>query len=197
MQAQAQALLQDGFVLLHECFEPNTVCRKIEDICGAHNYKSVSRIFEDEDLALGQSRTNFRITNRKDGTLMSPKLHKLLQEIGNGHYSWYDSSIITALPGLGRQPRHRDYSRPESPDGTWKIVVFTPKTNVQVNGGETVVYRGTHLHDVFGVRGKRIRLAAGDAMVFFSSLEHYGGANETNEPRMLWSQTFEVKGLKS
>ena len=134
----------------------------------------------------GPSRKNYRI----ESALLSKQSRALLDAFGE--WSWYDASIITALPGRGRQPAHRDYSAPEKVGGSWKLVSFSPAHDVVRTGGVTVVYPGTHFGaDATGT--KRIRLDEGDELFFFSTLLHYGAANSTDTPRILLSQTFDAR----
>ena len=189
------SLLTDGYVVVRRAYHPDALREALHSRFGADTYESMCRIFEDEDLALGPSRTNFRVTKESKGKFMSKPLEELLSSIAEGGgWTWWDASIITALTGNGRQPAHRDYSMPEKASGRWKLVIFTPLEDVATNGGVTVVYPGTHFGaDAVG-RGTRIRLAKGDALVFFSSLLHYGAANNSGRERILLSQTFDVYG---
>ena len=195
VSAMLDEFLRDGYVVVQRAYEPNALRDALSSRFKADTYEALHAAFEDEDLALGPSRTNFRVTKESKGKLLSSTLSELLSTIAQGGgWRWWDASIITALPGLGRQPAHRDYSMPEKASGQWKVVVFTPLNDVVANGGVTVVYPGTHFGGVAGGRGKRVRLAKGDALVFFSSLIHYGAANKTDADRILFSQTFEVHG---
>ena len=208
LEALVDVFMQDGYVVLKGAFASDAVSSMLRSLCGSDEYDSIACEYEDEDLALGASRTNFRIQKKKDGRLMSRALHAFMKRV-DPKYKWYDSSIITALPHSKRQPTHRDYSMPTSIEDTWKIVVFTPLADVKNNGGVTVVYPGTQFGDSDVDSGVgtlapeggslapeggsvRIRLNAGDALVFFSSLQHYGAANSRSENRILLSQTFEV-----
>ena len=111
-----------------------------------------------------------------------------------GVTNWYDSSIITALPNAGRQPTHRDYSRPENMSGSWKIVVFSSVKDVEKKGGYTILYPETHFGDIQKNR-KQIVLKSGDELIFFSSLLHYGAENKSDSPRIIFSQTYDVKNI--
>ena len=184
------ALLRDGYVVLGGCFARDAARELVLRLgCGVE-YETLAACLEDEDLALGPSRTNFRL-RRHQGLLMASALSGLLDELGETH-TWYDASIITALAGRGRQPSHRDYSKPVHSDEPWKVVVFTPLDTVHPRGGVTCVYPGTHLQDLPAV-ARRIRLDPGDALVFFSTLQHYGAANNSTTHRILLSQTFDVR----
>ena len=132
----------------------------------------------------------------REGAFTSDALRALLAALAHdgGAVHWYDASIITALPGRGRQPAHRDYAPPANAGGDWKLVVFTPVDDVARAGGATVVCPGTHFGTAATGRGKHVRLANGDALVFFSSLLHYGAANKAARERVLYSQTFSVRG---
>lgn len=185
-------LFEDGFVVLPSAFAQDDVHKRLCALFGASDYQTLECQLDDEDLALGASRTNFRLTERKNGCLLSPTLTQLLAGVA-AQWEWYDASIITAIPGAGRQPKHRDYGMPETGDGDWKLVVFTPITDVVSHGGATCVYKGTHFGSTRG-NLQRVHLKAGDALVFFSSLLHYGAANTTDTPRILLSQTFTVRG---
>ena len=186
-------LITQGYTVIAHAFEKDAARRKIVDVCGSAEYDVLKALYTDEDLALGPSRTNFRLQTRREGELLSPALASLLSSIGTA-YSWFDASIITAVPGTGRQPAHRDYSMPRDRSGAWRVVVFTPVEDVLPNGGVTVVYPHTHLGED-STKQKRIRMQAGDALVFFSSLKHYGAANNSEKFRVVLSQTFEVKGI--
>ena len=187
-----RTLLDEGYVVVRDAFEKDAVATRLVRLCGGSDYQSIADSYEDEDLALGPSRTNFRVPHRKRGELLSAPLADVLRLV-DPQISWYDASIITALPGRGRQPTHRDYAMPEHADQCWKLVVFTPADDVAPRGGETVVYPRTHLGDDSHTRIKRVRLQSGDALVFFSSLRHYGAANHTDAPRIVYSQTFEAR----
>lgn len=189
----AEALKEQGYVVLKGSLPANGVADKIAAVSGgATTYQDLKQVFDDEDLALGPSRKNFRLTSPSRGMLLSERARGLLDSLGP--CNWYDASIITALPGRGKQPAHRDYSAPENPRGKWKLVVFSPMHDVKVNGGVTVVYPATHTgRDKTSL--KRIRLDAGDELVFFSTLLHYGASNNADHPRILLSQTYEVEGI--
>ena len=176
-------------MILKKSFTPQRIKDEICKMSGCKTYEDLKDVFEDEDLALGESRTNFRITDPSEGCILSDQFRELLTELGQ--WSWYDASIITAIPGKGRQPAHRDYAAPKDNVGRWKIVTFSPMNDVKPNGGVTVVYPRTHVgHPRENL--KRIRLDAGDELVFFSSLYHYGAANKSQDYRVMFSQTYDV-----
>ena len=189
-----ETLKEQGYVVLKGSLAPNSVAEKISAISGgADTYPELSKVYEDEDLALGPSRTNYRIRSKTQGMLLSERSRDLFDSLGS--WSWYDSSIITALPGKGKQTAHRDYSAPAQKEGKWKLVVFSPMHDVATNGGVTAVYPATHMgHSK--ARLKRIRLDAGDELIFFSTLFHYGAANASENPRILYSQTYEVENIR-
>lgn len=188
-------LLNNGFTILRGAFGDTDVRDHVCDLCGSKepSFDTIATRFVDEDLALGPSRKNFRVTDEGRGMLTCPKLFSLFSEAFET-CSWYDASIIGAIPGRGRQPIHRDYSRPVSASGPWKVVAFTPMEDVLPKGGLTVVHPETHLSNENDAtrRRQRIRLHAGDVLVFFSSLRHYGASNDTDRVRVLYSQTFEA-----
>jgi ectoine hydroxylase-related dioxygenase (phytanoyl-CoA dioxygenase family) len=184
-----KTLKEEGYVILRKSFAPEKIKDEICKMSGCKTYEELKDVFEDEDLALGESRTNFRITGPCEGCVLSNQFRELLTELGQ--WSWYDASIITAIPGKGRQPAHRDYAAPKNNTGRWKIVTFSPMNDVKLNGGVTVVFPTTHLGSPCG-HSKRIRLDAGDELVFFSSLYHYGAANKSQEYRVMFSQTYDV-----
>ena len=189
-----ETLKEQGYVVLKGSLPSNSVADKISAISGgATTFQELKRVFEDEDLALGPSRKNYRVTDETRGSLLSERSRGVLDSLGS--WNWYDSSIITALPGRGRQPAHRDYSAPAKKEGKWKLVVFSPMHDVAANGGVTAVYPATHMgHGKTNL--KRIRLNAGDELVFFSTLLHYGAANNSDDPRIMLSQTYEVANMQ-
>lgn len=186
-------LKEQGYVVLKGSLSENSVADKISAASGgATTFQELKKVFEDEDLALGPSRKNYRVTSETRGMLLSHRSRGVLDSLGS--WNWFDSSIITALPGRGKQPAHRDYSAPTKKEGKWKLVVFSPMHNVTANGGVTAVYPATHMgHGKTNL--KRIRLDAGDELVFFSTLLHYGAANNSDKPRVLFSQTYEVENI--
>lgn len=196
-EAASAELRAQGYTVLRGAYDPEAVRERVVQLCGAADYDTLAAAFDDEDLALGGSRTNFRLTTPVAGRLLSAPLEKLFAALNpRSGARWYDASLITALPDMGRQPAHRDYSRPARRSGSWKVVVFTPLADVSRVGGVTVVYPCTQHEDTDELRGtKRVRLDRGDALVFLSSLKHYGAANSTDAPRILLSQTFEIDRL--
>ena len=102
-EAASAELRAQGYTVLRGAYDPEAVRERVVQLCGAADYDTLAAAFDDEDLALGGSRTNFRLTTPVAGRLLSAPLEQLFAALNpRSGARWYDASLITALPGMGR-----------------------------------------------------------------------------------------------
>ena len=87
---------------MRDAFTQQAVCNRITSLCGDVTLDALETRYSDEDLALGSSRVNYRL-NHKDGHLQSDAIDTFLRTITDDNFTSYDTSIICAMTGMGRQ----------------------------------------------------------------------------------------------